>query len=121
MIEFQQLVGAWRLERATLRNHADDAVTDMFSPNPKGLLLYTPDGGVSALIEKEAGSGEVAVSYAGRASIAEDVVTHHVQVGNAKYPDGTELVRRAVLGTDGALNLTVDYPNVTGTLVWRRM
>ena len=120
MIEFQQLVGTWQLVSATLRSRADDSVTDMFSPSPKGFLLYTPDGGVSATIESVAGSGDIAVSYAGRASLTEDVVTHHVRVGNAKYRDGTEQVRHVVLGADGELRLSVDYPDVAGTLVWRR-
>jgi hypothetical protein len=120
VIEFPQLVGSWQLVSATLRNRADDSVTDMFSANPKGFLLYTPDGGVSAIIESVAGSGDIAVSYAGRATLVDDVVTHHVRVGNAKYRDGTEQLRHVVLGSGGELRLSVDYPDVAGTLVWRR-
>jgi hypothetical protein len=121
VIEYGQLVGMWQLVRATRRSRADDSVTDMFSANPRGRLLYTPDGGVSATIEKVAGTGEIAVCYVGRASLADDVVTHHVEVGNANYPDGTTLVRHAALGANGELNLSVDYPDSTGALVWQRV
>jgi hypothetical protein len=93
----------------------------MYGPEPSGVLLYTPDGGVSATIQSAAGGGELAVVYAGRVTLAEDVLTHRVLVGSARFPAGAELVRYAALTEDGDLVLTVKYPDgaTKYTLGWR--
>jgi hypothetical protein len=92
----------------------------MYGPNPNGVLLYTPDGGVSATIE--ASSGGIAVCYAGRVTLADSAVTHHVLVGDARFLAGTKQVRQASFDSDGYLNLAVHYPDgaVQAVLVWQR-
>jgi hypothetical protein len=92
----------------------------MYGPDPNGVLLYTPDGGVSATIESA--SGDIAVCYAGRVTLADETVNHHVLVGEGRFPAGTDLVRHASFDSDEHLNLAVHHPDgaVRALLVWRR-
>lgn len=92
----------------------------MYGPDPKGVLLYTPDGGVSATIESA--TGDIAVCYAGRVTLADGSVRHRVLVGDKRFPAGAELVRQASFDADGDLNLAVAEPDgaVRMVLVWRR-
>lgn len=119
-VEFEQLVGQWRLVRARMYSRDGSTSAHMYGPNPNGVLLYTPDGGMSATIEST--SGGIAVCYAGRVTLADSAVTHNVLVGDTRFPAGTEQVRHASFDSDGHLNLTVHYPDgaVQLVLVWQR-
>ena len=46
----QQLVGSWRLLGWTIRVEGRDGVTRPFGDEPEGLLVYTPDGWMTASI-----------------------------------------------------------------------
>jgi len=119
-VEFGQLVGAWRLVRARMYTRDGSTSAHMYGPDPNGVLLYTPDGGVSATIESA--SGDIAVCYAGRVTLADETVNHHVLVGEGRFPAGTDLVRHASFDSDEHLNLAVHHPDgaVRALLVWSR-
>jgi hypothetical protein len=119
VVEFGQLVGTWRLVRARMYTRDGDTSANMYGPDPNGVLLYAPDGGVSATIQASEGDGDV--SYAGLVSLVDGVLTHRVLVGDKRFPIGEELVRYVEFDEDGQLVLTVRYPDgaVKFALVWR--
>jgi len=46
------LVGAWLLVRWTIEYPGTGRVTEPFGPQPQGLLIYTPDGHMSAVMQR---------------------------------------------------------------------
>lgn len=64
---------------------------------------------MSATIEAADGQGDL--SYAGRAGLADDVLTHRVLVGDRHFPAGQDQIRHAGFDRDGHLVLTVPYPD----------
>lgn len=123
------IAGAWQLERATAAL-PDGGIVHPFGTEPRGLLLYTADGWMSATIcrgasaTSPAAAGAVsAVSYAGRVAVRTDAVVHQVSVGGPPFGPGTEQVRLARFDRPDRLVLTTPgdparEPIVE--LVWRR-
>lgn len=121
------LAGAWRLVAWTIEYPATGRVTQPFGPHPEGLLLYTPDGYMSAMLQRPGRSrlsrsdphavsdAEKAAAfggymhYAGTWSVTAGCVVH--EVGLAMNPNllGTRQVRRATLAGD-ELRLEADEP-----------
>jgi len=115
----EDLVGAWRLVRFTV-DAPHRAPRHPFGPDARGLLVYTADGHVSAVLSRAArpplggdlerahragGDAKIAafdgyLSYAGRWRLDGDRVVHSVEL--ALVPDvvGAEQVRRARLDGD---------------------
>lgn len=116
-LEQEQLVGAWRLVSWEVR-YPDGTVTHPFGRRPQGLLLYTPDGAMSANIAargrrplgvanpREANATDKArlldsfFAYAGRYSLRGSAVRHHVSVATNPALVGTLQVRDAMLARD---------------------
>lgn len=136
-----QLVGAWRLVSWETR-YVDGRVTRPFGRRPQGLLLYTPDGGMSASIAtrdrrpfptanpREAGVEERAqafdsfFAYAGRYSVRGTKVRHDVAIATNPALSGSRQVREARLAR-GRLELSaVERAGKAGerrhVLVWAR-
>jgi hypothetical protein len=138
----EQLTGTWRLVSWGIR-YPDGTVTRPFGRRPQGLLLYTPDGGMSASIAasgrkrpavtnpREAPAAEKArlfdsfFAYAGRYSIRGSTVRHRVTIAGNPAMAGTLQVREARLGK-GRLELSaVEKTRGRGgerrhVLVWAR-
>ena len=117
-----QLTGAWRLLSWEIR-YADGRVTRPFGRRPQGLLLYTPDGGMSASVaardrrafpaanpreaplDDRARAFDSCFFYAGRYSVRGTTVRHDVTVSMNPAMVGTRQVREVRL-TRGRLELS---------------
>jgi len=101
-----RLHGTWKLVSAVREEIPSGATTDMFGGKPQGVLNYSPEGRMIALIahgnRKAAAAGRATpaeaealyrsmLSYGGRYSVADDVVTHHVDISwNEKFTGGEQ-------------------------------
>ncbi|QIB66044.1 lipocalin-like domain-containing protein [Kineobactrum salinum] len=142
MIEQQQLVGTWQLESWSIGYEGRDAISNPFGEDPRGLLVYSDDGWMSASIcrrerallpadesPRKLADAVVAAAYnsyfhyAGRYRVVEGHVVHYVtQSLNPNFP-GTEQLRHAEL--DGQTLVLSGKDEVGGvtryhTLVWHR-
>ena len=98
------LIGAWELVDVT-EHDADGEVRRPFGERPLGLILYTPDGYMSAqLMAREAGAEgcEACFAYSGSFSVNEDAgtVTHHLVVSLRPDWMGTDQLRVASVRGD---------------------
>ncbi len=137
-----QLVGTWRLVAASAYdgNGRNDAP---FGPTPSGLITYTSDGRVMAIIShsdrKPLASGDrisassderaeafaTSFSYAGRYSLSGDKLIHHVEIASVQNWVDTDLVRLVAL-ENNKITLTTPPISVGGKirtteLVWERV
>ena len=106
----QRLVGTYRL--LSFENYADDGeVQQPFGPDPKGFILYTAEGYMSAILMRadrpNFAAGDIlggadeekleafasSSAYAGRWEIVGDQIIHHLEV--TTYPNwtGTDQLR----------------------------
>ena len=137
-----QIIGTWRLVAASassgsVRNDAP------YGPAPAGLITYTGDGRVMAIIchsgRKPLASGDrisasidekaeafaTSFSYAGRYSLSADKIIHRVEIASVQNWVDTDLVRLVHL--DGnRITLTTPPISVAGEirtteLVWERV
>ncbi len=137
------LVGTWRLVSWTIEYPATGRVTQPFGPAPDGLLLYTPDGHLSAAMQRPArlrlsradpnavSDAEKAAAfsgylhYAGTWSVADGCVVHAVELAMNPNLIGTRQVRHVRLVGD-VLELAADEPLESRAgmrhhrIVWRR-
>jgi len=141
-LSVDQVVGTWRLIAASassgsVRNDAP------YGPTPTGLITYTSDGRVMAIIchsgRKPLASGDrisastderaeafaTSFSYAGRYSLSGDKITHRVEIASVQNWVNTDLIR--LVGLDGnRIILTTPPISVGGEirttkLVWERV
>ena len=135
------LPGAWRLERWTLE-YPDGRVVRPFTPAVQGLLIYTTDGHLSAVLQApgrarlssedltrvadadKAAAFAGCVQYAGRWHVEGDTVVHAVEFAGNPNLTGTRQVREARLEGE-RLELVAREPLEGGgervhRLVWRR-
>ncbi len=102
-----EIVGAWRLAQATEHDTGVDGepvVAHPFGENPRGLILYTPDGYVSAVITTATDDNLPSV-YAGTFEVTDAGLVHDVEVGLEPAGSGTVQHRGARL-VDGDLWLS---------------
>lgn len=135
------LVGTWRLTAASAITDDGGIDDSPFGTGPVGLLVYSADGTVTALIsyggrsrlsadriaspmDERANAFATFFAYAGRYSTAGDRVIHHVQVASFQNWVGTDLVRTFVLDGDQLKLLTppmmVGGKSLITELVWER-
>ena len=119
----QALVGGWRLESFVSR---DDSGVDQypFGEHPCGLILYTPDGYMSAQLTP--GPDGEYIAYAGRFHVDERhaTVQHEVMISIMPELLMQPQFRRAHIDDD-RLTLSASVTAAEGatthsTLVWRR-
>jgi hypothetical protein len=138
----QALVGAWRLVDWIIEYPATGRVTQPFGSGAQGLLLYTADGHMSAVLQAKArpafrttdlravADAEKAsafgsyLHYAGRWRVEGDCVVHEVDFSMNPNLQGTRQVRSAALVGD-VLELTAEESLGAGParrhrLAWRR-
>ena len=137
------LTGAWHLVRWTIEYPSSDRVTQPFGTDPEGLLVYTADGYMSAVMQRrnrprlsradphavsdteKAAAFASYLHYSGLWSIADGNVIHDVR--HAMNPNliGTRQVRSVALDGD-TLELgaeePLDPPGATRRhrILWRR-
>ena len=138
------LIGTWRLMSATDTNEKGDR-SDSYGRDPSGLITYTADGRMMALItnggrkllsvsdwisapaSERAEAFATMVAYAGSYTVAGDKVTHHVEVSWMQASVNADLVRRVVKIEGNRLYLAVEEPFPKGghfvrqQLVWERL
>jgi Lipocalin-like domain len=115
----QALVGGWLLESFVTRDDGTGDVTHPFGERPRGLILYTPDGHMSAQLTPRAG-GEY-ISYGGTFHVDEPAATVRHDVVISTRPELLEQpqFRHAVVDGD-RLTLSASVNSRHSTLVWRR-
>lgn len=142
VLTMDQIVGTWRLVAASAssgseRNNAP------YGPAPSGLITYTGDGRVMAIIsysgrkplasgdrisasvEERAEAFATSFSYAGRYSLSGDNIVHHVEIASVQNWVGTDLVRLITL-RNSKITLTTPPISVGGEtrtteLTWERV
>jgi hypothetical protein len=112
-----KIVGTWRLVSMKSRNSLTSVETNTWGDNPMGLITYTPDGYMSAILAKSdrkistdsAGSAtdeEQAMlfrnsfAYAGRYTLTREGVIHHVAVAADPTWIGKDQIRFAKIEGD---------------------
>jgi hypothetical protein len=115
-IEVGSVIGAWELESFTATD-VHGAIAHPLGTDVQGMLIYTPDGHVSAQLGGEVGY----IGYAGTYQWLGDSVIHRSMVGSPAEFSGAELPRSARLKS-GRLSLATlpanGYPVLTAT--WQR-
>ncbi|MER7834726.1 lipocalin-like domain-containing protein [Streptomyces sp. NPDC096040] len=124
----EDIVGTWVLEDFTVER--EGVTSHPLGEHPGGVLLYTPDGWMSALLTADPGGarasglpeiGSGTVAYAGPWELTPDgAVLHHVQVSH--YGDwlGTVLERSVRFTREGLELTAVATGGTRGVLRWRR-
>ena len=117
------LLGAWELESFTTTRETSGHVEHPLGPAPQGLIIYTPDGHMSAQLADSGMSGYIA--YGGRFEVDEQTSTLHHQVTISMMPEllAQRQFRHARIEAD-ALVLSATSTDDDGpshsVLVWRR-
>jgi len=133
------LVGTWKLVSASYTTDKGQVVKDAYGRNPTGFLTYTAEGRMMAIIasdgrkplsvnnqvtapvEERAEAFTTIVAYAGRYSVADRKVIHHVEVSVVQNEVNTDKVRTIVKLEGKRVTLRVDGARITAELVWERM
>jgi hypothetical protein len=106
-----KLVGTWKLVSALLSTAGGERNNAPFGPSPMGFLMYTREGRMSAMIgysgrkalsvgdlslaavEEKAEAFSTFFAYAGRYTLTEDKVIHHVEISSIQNWVNSDLVR----------------------------
>lgn len=120
----ESILGAWQLVSFTTTDADTGRVEHPLGISPRGLILYTDDGHMSAQLADADMGGYMA--YGGRFSVDEDrsIVHHHVTISmmpellarpqfRQASVDGDLLTLSATMGDDAG-------PATHATVVWRR-
>lgn len=134
------LIGTWKLLSATSTTPAGERNETPYGVNPSGLLMYTEDGRVAAIIsyggrkllagpiaalQEQAEAFKTFLAYAGRYSLHGDKVTHQIEISSIQNYVGRDLVRRVEFRGDQIVLVTPPTP-VDGKvqiveLIWQRL
>lgn len=121
------LLGSWLLV-SLYREHADGRREYTFGQRARGIITYSPDGWMQAIliaeerpspstdrptIAEKAALFDTVVAYAGRYSIDGTTVTHHVGMSWNETWTGIDQVRHLALDGD---DLTIRTPPMTSPL-----
>ena len=137
------LTGAWQLVRWTIEYPSSGRVTQPFGPDPEGLLVYTADGHISAVMQRrnrpplsradphavtdaeKAAAFATYLHYSGAWSVSNGNVIHDVR--HAMNPNliGTRQVRSVALDGDSLELGALEQLETPGTsrrhrILWRR-
>jgi len=106
-----RLVGTWKLVSASSSTASGERNDTPLGPNPAGLLTYTQDGRVTAMISyggrkrlsssdslsapanEQAEAFRTFIAYAGRYALDGDRVIHHVEISSIQDWVDTDLIR----------------------------
>jgi Lipocalin-like domain len=140
----ETLIGTWKLVSATDTTDNGE-VKDAYGRDPSGFLTYTADGRMMAIItngerkalstrdwvaapvEERAEAFATIVAYAGRYTVTEDKVIHHVEIAMMQNIVNTDLVRFIVKSDNSNVTLRTTPFLMGGVqvayqdLVWERV
>jgi Lipocalin-like domain len=96
--------------------------TEAFGKNSAGLITYTADGLVMAIIT----NGATSTAYAGRYTLDGDKVIHHIEVASLQNIVNTDLVRLIKLKGNSlslrTINMAIAGPEIAyREFVWERI
>ena len=120
----ESILGAWQLVSFATADADTGSVDHPLGASPRGMILYTDDGHMSAQLAHADMGGYIA--YGGRFSVDEDTSIVHHDVTMSMMPEllaSPQFRRASVAGNLLTLSATVtDDAGVTthSTLVWRR-
>ncbi|WP_372517583.1 lipocalin-like domain-containing protein [Mycobacterium florentinum] len=118
------VLGAWELVSFVAHNETTGEDRQPLGTTPRGLILYTADGHMSAQLAESDMSGYVA--YGGRFSVDEETATLHHEVSVSMMPELLAKPQFRQVRVEGdLLTLSATRTDETGvtthsTLVWRR-
>jgi len=134
-----KLAGTWKLVSASSTTSNGERSETPYGPNPVGILTYTGDGRVSALIsyggrkalgalapvEEQAEAFKTFLAYAGRYTLDGETVTHHVEISSIQNYVGKDLVRTVTFQGE-QITLVTPPTRVNGKiqtleLIWERL
>jgi len=135
-----KLVGTWKLVSASSTTSAGERSETPYGLNPVGFLTYIGDGRVAAMIsyggrkplsggggtvDEQADAYKTFLAYAGRYTLGDDKVTHHVEISSIETYVGKNLVRSIQFEGDRITLVTPPTP-VNGKiqtfeLIWERL
>lgn len=135
-----KLVGTWKLVSASSATSTGDKSEKPFGDNPTGLLTYTEDGRVSALIsnggrklfsvdggtpEEQTEAFKTFFGYAGRYTLSGNKVTHRVEISSVQNYVDNDLVRSVKFEGDRIILATpptrADGKMRIFELIWQRL
>ncbi len=136
------LLGVWRLAQYVVPM-PDGRIVHPFGPDADGLLIYTPDGWMSAALGRrdrapfpadhlgagsvgeKARAAETFLAYAGRWEVKGDAVVHHVALSLFPNWTGGDQLRLASFEAGNLVLSTPPVPRPKGLLsarlTWRRV
>jgi len=135
-----KLVGTWKLVSASSTTSTGERSETPYGPSPVGLLTYTGDGRVTALIsyggrkslsfgggapEEQAEAFKTFLAYAGRYTLSGDKVIHHIEISSIQNYVDKDLVRSVKFQGEQIILVTPPTP-VNGKiqtveLIWQRL
>ena len=132
-----RLLGSWRLVSAVREEIPSGTATTLFGDKPQGVLSYSADGRMLALIahgeRKPAAGGRATpaeaealyrsmLSYGGSYSVAGDVVTHRVDISwNEKFTGGEQTRHFELEGNRLTLSTPQSPDPIDGKMSVRRL
>lgn len=138
-----KLVGTWKLVSASSRGASGEQNEPPYGLNPAGVLTYTEDGRVSAMIsydgrkplsagakpptslEEQAEAFRTFLAYGGRYRLNGDKVIHSIEISSVQNYVNRELVRTLKFQSDEIVLMTpramVNGKMQSIELVWRRI
>lgn len=122
----EALLGGWELSAMESREVDTGAVSHPLGTAPRGLILYTADGYMSAQLTGSTDAVLPAyIAYGGRFRVDEDTATVHHEVSVSMLPEllaSPQLRQARVEGDRLTLSATTTNDGVTtlNTLVWVR-
>lgn len=139
----RDLVGTWKLISASSKEPSGQPLEPPYGHNPEGLLTYTEDGRVTALIsyggrkllplgakspallEEQAEAFKTFLAYGGRYKLNGDKVIHSIEISSIQNYVDRELVRSVKFQDDQMLLITpptmVNGKLQAVELTWRRL
>ena len=133
-------MGTWKLVSVSGITSAGERSETPYGSKPVGLLSYTADGRVSALISHDGrrslspGGGSLQekadafttfLAYAGRYTLSDDKVIHHVEISSIQNYADKDLVRTVKFQGDQIVLVTpptrVNGKIQTMELIWQRL
>lgn len=117
------ILGGWQLSSFDSRDAGTGAVSRPLGAHPRGLILYTADGYMSAQLSNDDGGDYIA--YGGRFYVDEPTATVRHDVSVSLLPEllqAPQLRQASIDGDRLTLSATATNGGVTthNTLVWHR-
>jgi Lipocalin-like domain len=139
----ERLVGTWKLISASSTTSTGERIEAPYGLNPSGVLTYGADGRMTSLIsyggrkplsfgggtrspqEEQAEAFNTFLAYAGRYTLSDDKIIHHVEISSIQNYANRDLVRSIKFEGDRITLVTPPMP-VNGKiqtieLIWQRL